>query len=488
MKVNKFLLFFLFSGLLLTSCSQDEDDVIDDTVTTDPENLDIEQFVYRGMNNIYLYKNQIPELADTYFSSEEDLNEFLSSFDGPEDLFYEGLVADEDRFSYITPDYIALENSFSGITKTTGVDYRLYRFSNSDELFGLVRYIIPNSNAVGMGIERGDLFTKINGQDLTIDNYTSLLNSDEITFHLATINNNTISETSETVSITSQTLTENPILIKKSLDVDGMKVGYIMYNSFIADFDDELNAAFAELKSEGISKLILDLRYNGGGRVSSATRLASMITGQFNGEVFSKEKWNDTYQAYFESEEPESLYNRFTDEIDDNENINSLNLNDLYIITSSSSASASELVINGLKPYIDVIQVGDTTTGKSQASVTLYDSPNFGRANANPDHTYAIQPLVLESVNAQDVSVPFNGIIPEVAIEEDIRNLGILGDPSEPLLSAALDAIRGARRFYPETNYGYKEFSESRVKEPTYKKMYIDGIPESAKKLLDTKD
>ncbi|MDT0644730.1 S41 family peptidase [Zunongwangia sp. F363] len=486
MRINKFLLLFLFSGLLFTSCSKDNNDVIDDEVTTDPENLEIEEFVYRGMNNIYLYKNQIPELADNYFSNGEDLNEFLASFDGPEDLFYEGLVADEDRFSYITPDYIALENSFSGISTTTGVDYRLYRFSNSNDLFGLVRYIIPNSNAVGKGIERGDLFTQINGQDLTIDNYTTLLNSDEITFHLASISNSTVSETSETVTITSQTLTENPILINKTLDVDGMKVGYIMYNSFIADFDDELNAAFAELKAEGISKLILDLRYNGGGRVSSATRLASMITGQFDGEIFAKEQWNEKYQNLFESQNNgEDLNIRFTNEIDDGELINSLNLNDIYIITSSSSASASELVINGLKPYIDVVQVGDTTTGKSQASATLYDSPDFKRTHANPNHTYAIQPLIYHSVNAKDVSVPFNGIIPEVAIEENITNLGVLGDPSEPLLSAALDALKGTRRFYPERNHDFREFSESGVKEPTYKRMYIDEVPSVPEKIIE---
>ncbi|MDT0678040.1 S41 family peptidase [Autumnicola musiva] len=474
MRIYNFLMIFILGGFLLTSCSKDQDDEIQNASV-----LEIKKFVYRGMNEIYLYKDQIPQLADIYFSNNSDFEEFLNNYSSPEDLFYDGLVADEDRFSYITSDYIALENSFSGIIKTTGVDYRLYSFSNSNELFGIVRYVIPNSNAEGKDIRRGDLFTKINGEDLTRDNYISLLNSDEITFHLATLNNNNISETSETVTINTETLTENPILISKTLDVGGMMIGYIMYNSFIADFDSQMNAAFSQLKAEGISKLILDLRYNGGGSVRTATRLASMITGQYNGEIFSKEQWNDTYQAYFETEDSESLYNRFTDEINDGEAISSLNLNDLYIITSSSSASASELVLNGLKPYIDVVQVGDTTTGKSQASVTLYDSPNYNRPGANPGHTYAIQPLVLESVNAEDVSVPFNGIIPDVAIEEDISNLGVLGEPSEPLLSAALDVISGMRRFYTkaEIHQGLREISESGAKKPNYQRMYIDKVP-----------
>lgn len=477
MKFNKLFLLLVCSVTFLTSCSKDDNDQIDDSVTENPENLDIERFVYRGMNEYYLYKSDVPELADNHFAHRTERDEFLASFATPQDLFYDGLVAPQDRFSFITDDYIALENNFSGIAKTTGVDYRLYRFSNSDDLFGVVRYIIPNSNANGQGIKRGDLFTRVNGETLTIDNYSTLLASDQVTYHLASIEDNTISETSETVTLANQVLTENPILITKALDVEGMKIGYVMYNSFVADFDDELNAAFKQLEAEGVTKLILDLRYNGGGRVSSATRMASMITGQFKGEIFAKEKWNEEYQTLIETAYPDRLYNRFTDTIDDGESITSLNLGDLYVITSSSSASASELIINGLDPYINVQKVGDTTTGKSQASITLYDSPNFNRENANPDHKYAIQPLVLESVNSKDISVPYNGIIPDVAIEENLWNLGVLGETSDPLLSATLDLITGNRRFYPERNHNFKEFSESGHNRIDYQRMYIDELP-----------
>ena len=485
MKFNKLLLFLFFSGTLLTSCSKDNNDQIDDSVTVDPENLDIEKFVYRGLNEYYLYKSDVPELANDHFAHRTERDEFLAGFETPEDLFYDGLLAPQDRFSYITDDYIALENSFSGIATTTGVDYRLYRFSNSNDLFGVVRYIIPGSGAEGKNIKRGDLFTRVNGENLTVENYSTLLASDEVTYHLASIEDNTISETSETVTLTNEELTEDPVLITKTLEVEGMKIGYLMYNSFVADFDGRLNAAFSELNAAGITKLILDLRYNGGGRVSSATRLASMITGQFKGEIFAKEKWNEQYQNLIETAFPDRLYNRFTDTIDGGESINSLNLNELYVITSSSSASASELIINGLDPYIEVQKVGDTTTGKSQASVTLYDSPDFDREDANPDHTYAIQPLVLESVNSEDISVPVNGIIPNVAIEERISNMGVLGEPSDPLLAATLDLIIGNRRFYPERNHNFKEFSESGHNRLDYQRMYIDELPPVQELQLD---
>ena len=125
--------------------------------------------------------------------------------------------------------------------------------------------------------------------------------------------------------------------------------------------------------------------------------------------------------------------------------------------------------------------IGNTTTGKSQASVTLYDSPNFGRTNANPDHKYAIQPLVYESVNANDIVVPYDGIEPDVEIEESLSNYGVLGDPSEPMLAAAINAITGktskiqTRTIQKEFNY--QEFAESASLKPNYKRMYIDELP-----------
>ena len=175
-----------------------------------------------------------------------------------------------------------------------------------------------------------------------------------------------------------------------------------MYNSFTSSYDSQLNAAFAQLKGEGATELVLDLRYNSGGSVQTAVYLASMITGQFNGQLFAKEKWNDEVQVWFDANHPDWISNNFVNKITKEgnieESINSLNLPKLYVITSSSSASASELIINGLKPYINVITIGTKTSGKYTGSITLYDSDTFGRtgANLNPRHKWAIQPIVLD--------------------------------------------------------------------------------------------
>jgi carboxyl-terminal processing protease len=483
MKIFKItLLTLLFSGLFV-SCSTDQDDVKPPVVLPTAD-LTVENFVYRGMNEIYLYKADVPVLANDYFASQTEKNNFLDNYATPEDLFYDGLTASQDRFSFIVDDYVALENLFSGVSKTTGLSYGLVRYcSGCSEIFAYVRYILPNTPAEETGLKRGDIINRIDGTQLTDANYNDLLGADSFKVGLAKLEGSTITNLDQTYDLTQITdYNTNPVFIAKTLDVDGQKVGYLMYNSFTADYDPQLNAAFGQFKADGIKDLILDLRYNGGGSVRTATDLASMITGQFPGELFMKEFWNAEYQAYFESEDPDRLLNNFNSSIKSGEAINSLSLIRVYVITTSRSASASELVINGLIPYIDVVQVGETTTGKFQASVTLYDSPNFGRSNANSSHTYAIQPLVLKSVNSAGVSDYVDGLDPDIEIDEKIRELGVLGELSDPLLNATVNTILGNRISINNDFEKYEFVGESSMKDLNYQRMYIDKIPALIKK------
>jgi C-terminal processing protease CtpA/Prc len=246
-------------------------------------------------------------------------------------------------------------------------------------------------------------------------------------------------------------LSENPVYINKVIKSGNAKIGYLMYNGFYPNYETQLNNALGELKSQGITDFVLDLRYNLGGSVATATRLASMITGQFKGQVFARQQWNAKVEANFNATKRDNLTNFFTDKINSGATINSLNLTKIYILTSENTASASELVINGLKPYINVIQIGDFTTGKNVGSITLYDSPDFSKKDINPSHRYAMQPLVLKIVN-KDGFGDYNkgGLKPDVELKEDFTKLGVLGDLSDPLLDLAISKIKGSGRKAPQ--------------------------------------
>ena len=487
MKKNFLLLLFLASLFSFNACSDDsditeEDPTAEEKEQTEEERIDFEvkNFIYRGLNDIYLYKADVPELADDYFTNDKAKTDFLNNFSTPESLF-ENLLSSQDRFSFITDDYEELENQFDGISGATGMEFGLGVIRGTNDVFGYIQYILPGTSAEEEGLSRGTIFTEVDGEQLTTSNYTELLSKDAFTINTGYVEDGVIHMTDNTANLTDDYYTMNPVFINKVIELNEKKIGYLMYNSFIANFDKELNTAFGEFKSAGITDLVLDLRYNGGGSVTTATDLASMITGQFEGQVFAQEQWNEDYQKYYEENFPDYLVNKFDTELSTGEIINSLNLKEVYILTTVSTASASELIINGLDPYINVVQIGETTTGKFQASITLYDSPTFSEKNRNDKHTYAMQPLVLKIANKNGYTNFVDGLIPDIQIEEDLGNLGILGDPEEPFLSRALDEILGRSQIQTkriqENKIDFAKIGESNMFKPTYQKMYIDKTP-----------
>lgn len=473
------VLILVFIGLSTQiSCSDDDDngqvDIPDVT-----EEIEVQDFIWQGLNIFYFWQESVLNLADNKISDKTAYVNFLKATPNPED-FFENLIYNResvDFWSWIVDDYIELENSFAGVSKSNGVDFGLVRFSGTNDVFGYVRLILPNSDASDKNINRGDLFTHVNGTQLTLDNYRNLLfnaDVDTYTLDLSEIINNTVTPTGVSVSLTKFEYTENPVFITKTFNEGGHKIGYIMYNSFTANFDNDLNNAFLQLKNEGITDLILDFRYNPGGRVSTALSMASMITGQFKGELFTEEHWNSKLQAEFENSNPERLINNFSDKMSNGNIINSLNLNKVHIIVTGSSASASELVINGLNPYINVRLVGSKTVGKYVASVTLYDSHDFGRTGANLRHRYAIQPIVLEEVNKLGVNDK-DGFEPHISLQEDLASLGVLGEDNEPLLEAAINDIIGVSPKYIQTKgMQYETITDSKLHTMLKDNMFVD--------------
>ena len=475
-----FLLFIV--AFTFQSC-QDNDDV------APTANLEVQDFIWKGLNQYYLWQADVPNLSDTRFANQAALNSFLSGYPEPETLFDALLVNESiDRFSWIVDDYLELEGQLQGTTKNNGVEFGLsYMPGSTTDIFGYVKYIIPNSDASTKTIKRGDFFTAVNGTKMTLSNYNSLLfgSNENYTLNLADYNGTTIVGNGKSVSLTKTVLTENPILVNKVFTSGSHKIGYLMYNAFYGDFDVKLNDAFGELKTAGVTDLVLDLRYNGGGSILSATRLASMITGQFTGKVFAKQQWNPKINSFLETNRPDQLYNYFTDKIGSTP-INSLNMTKVYILTANGTASASELVINGLKPYINVVQIGDVTVGKNVGSVTLYDSPTFEDVNRNPNHKYAMQPITFKIVNSVGFGDYFSGLQPNFTLKETLSTLGTLGDAAEPLLSTAISKITGTGRMIKSTpGKEFQRFKDSKSMNRFQNEMYIDKAPEGLLKALE---
>lgn len=472
MKKIKLLFITCIASFTLYSCFEDLDDNIQLAST-----LDIQNFIYKAMNIWYLYKPEVSDLANDRFSSQVELNEFLNTFSTPEDLFYDGLLFSEsDRFSYITSDYRELEALLAGITLNHGMEYGLVYYPGSTtNVFGYVRYVLPNSDASNKGVIRGMIFNSFNGTQLTVDNYTQLRSLTSYEIGLATFDGTNVTPTGETISLSKTEMTENPVHLSSIINYGGQKVGYLLYNGFTSTFENELNTAFGMFKTEAVTDLIVDLRYNGGGSVRTATYLASMITGQFNNQVFYTEQWNPELQEHFEQTDPGRLTGKFVNTLGGGTALNSLNLSRVFILTTANTASASELVINGLNPYIEVIQVGGTTTGKFQASSTFYDAPapNFSRNEASNAHYYAIQPLIFTTANANGETGFIDGLSPDIEIFEDFSNLGILGNENEPLLNTALNYILSNPPLFINT-IEMKELSNSKKHLPTYQRMYVD--------------
>ncbi|MDZ7738281.1 MAG: hypothetical protein U5K32_04240 [Bacteroidales bacterium] len=163
--------------------------------------------------------------------------------------------------------------------------------------------------------------------------------------------------------------------------------------------------------------------------------------------------------------------------------ITSMELNEVYVITTGSTASASEMVINGLEPYIDVKVIGSNSTGKYVGSITYKDWDSQG--NVNPDHKWAMQPIVLKLVNSagnpSDMSDPnyINGLPTDMEAEENYVNLQPFGDVNEPLLKATIDYILGVKSA-PATpglieGIDYEVIADSRDFKPLSKEMYLEG-------------
>ena len=444
--MTRYLPLLCLGLLFFTSCKNSDDVTYDD---------EINNFVWKSMNSWYNWQSNVPNLSNSKDDNYNSYNSFLNSYNEPNDLFNSLLYqqGEVDRFSWFIEDYVAQQQQFQGVSTSFGFSRTATRINDTDNIILFIRKITKNSPADKAGFKRGDIINGLNGTVMTTSNYNSVI---------ANLNNNTVefnfvendgTTSLKDVTISKDVVTDNPVHLTKTFDnVNGKKVGYIVYNGFRNSYNDELNDAFATLASANIQELIVDLRLNGGGSVETSSYLASMIyPNATTSDVFANLNFNSKKTQYNNSysfDNTMNIYNSDGDEIG-TESINKITgLSRVYILTSSSTASASEMIINGLKPYIDVIVVGDTTYGKNVGSITLYDAPSTEYTDesvADSSHKHALQPIVFQIFNKNNQSDYTNGFEPDILVEEWKYWDAILpfGDENEVVLKAALNNIKG---------------------------------------------
>lgn len=375
---------FSFQG-----CEKDEDVNWDKEANTQLLNV---------MNDYYYWYNQMPSIDPNNYSNPKELLEALR-------------VNPPDKWSYITTKQ-ELEAYYN-----SGAYYG-FGFGNAFDQNGnlWILYAFKSSPFYQKGITRGWRISTIEGVKPTPDNYNQLIGASEAgvskTFGLVSPDGASVSYT-----FTKSEIIMNTVLFDSVYSFNSKKIGYMVLNGFITPTESELDNCFSKFKAESITELIVDLRYNGGGSVDVSNYLADLIGGNVaNGKV---------YATYFHNDKNSSRNESITFKILPN----TISLNRVIFITTNGTASASELVINGLKPFMPVYLIGSKTHGKP---VGMY-------AFEYKEFDWAFVPICFSLKNANNEGDYFNGISVTVEAGDDVSKP--FGDVNETSFAAALSYI-----------------------------------------------
>ena len=472
MKNKRFLFVILCATLFLGACEKQPpaSDSGSQTQTQDNSKTKLTRyyvntFAYNMMDYFYLWKKEIAAGLKSWKTGDDPITTV-------EKIRYKDSQGNDiDRWTMVFDDYDSFYGSVTGNEKTYGFDFVLMYYKKEQKtVCARVTYTYPDSPAANAGLKRGDAIVTVNGTTMTLDNYDRLYRElypgENLTVGVADEKTGTI----KTVTLTARKMYENPVLLSKVFDCGDKKVGYLVYTSFTLDSYKDLIAACTAFKEAGVTELILDLRYNGGGFTQTEEFLASMLAPKDvvlaePKNILSTEIYNDTVTkdrkeaglnniTYFNTEfEISSSEGKIQFSTKDA----IIDLQKLYAIISRDSASASEALLCDLYPYLDITLVGEKTHGKYCSGLIFNAIDDF----YNDEYTipalieYYGKDFVIEGINyaknwglyvmysrfadknGETRCMP-DGLKPDVAADDRPEESYQLGDPKEAMLAVAL--------------------------------------------------
>jgi C-terminal processing protease CtpA/Prc len=358
------------------------------------------EWVYDTMEYAYLFRTEL---------APKDTVDF-EAFETPEVLLA-ALRVSPDRWSRVSDKEKSDALFMEGKTIGTGL---LTKWTEDDTL--RVAFIYPESPAEQAGIARGDTIVSVNGTPALDrvslpwgENEPGVVESIEVLPLGAAAD-----ATPTAIDLTRDWFTIATVPQTAVIDAQGTKVGYLHFKSFVEPSIDALNEAFAEFQAQGVTRVVVDMRYNGGGLVKVARHLMHLLAGANNaGEVAYRVVYNDNLQEANATHDFQAIER-------------SIALDRVVFITTGSTASASELVINAVRPWVDVTIVGTTTAGKPVGSNSFEFCEKL------------LYPISFKLVNADDEGEYFDGLTPDCEAADDLDHP--LASPEEGALAVSLSA------------------------------------------------
>ena len=409
----------IFSCIHFTSCI--DDGKKDDKQVEENDSIEMERKTLLAQR--YYMKQYYTDFFPIYYWYDDvekrvsrlSYNNFSSIFD-----YFDATLYSEDHWSWMMTgdEYVALESGDQTGTYGFSLGQALEYY---DDYSIRVRFIYPGSPLEQYGVTRGWELTHLDSipvMDLVATGrFYDLLYKDDQSFTFKDLKG----ETHSFVCSPASSLFVHSSLraqVFRPGDYPGIteSVGYFLYMSFMAgDFLKDIDDAMSMFKEAGVRKLILDLRYNGGGSMLAADALVNYLAPESaNNKVYYK-----------------TIHNRQLSMLNDNDTVHrkkgSLDLDALYIIGGGNTASASEVTINGLKPFMNVYLVGDTTYGKPNGMYVLMypdTDTDYDRYDAGDysDLELVFLPIAFFNRNGRNEPIPYNGFIPDNYRPDDLKH------------------------------------------------------------------